>query len=169
MSTTTTENPTGTEHLRYEITQLEKMREQILSDMENLRTQEANLRAFESRLRGSQPPQAQGQTQPQVQANVTQAPIVPNSRSPLLDAEWEKFQRSRALLEAERRALNDDRMALRDEKNELQQRAEALRKRESWIETREKELAAKAMPPPKAPSQTPFEAAKSLFSLRRAS
>jgi chromosome segregation ATPase len=161
MSTTTTENPTGPEHLRYEITQLEKMREQILADMENLRTQESNLRAFESRLRGSQPPQ--------VQPGLTQAPMAPNSRSPLLDAEWEKFQRSRALLEAERRALNDDRMALRDEKAELQVRTEALRKRESWIETREKELAAKAMPPPKAPSQTPFEAAKSLFSLRRAS
>jgi DNA repair exonuclease SbcCD ATPase subunit len=154
---TTSENASNAEHLRYEISQLEKMREQILSDMENLRTQETNLRAFEARLRGSCPPQA----------GFTNAPM--GSRSPLLDAEWEKFQRSRALLEAERRALNDDRMALRDEKGELQQRDEALRKRESWIEVREKELAAKAMPPPKAPSHTPFEMAKNLFSLRRAS
>jgi chromosome segregation ATPase len=154
---TTPENDSNTEHLRHEISQLEKMREQILADMENLRTQEANLRAFEARLRGSQPPQA----------GLTQAPM--ESRSPLLDAEWEKFQRSRALLEAERRALNDDRMALREDKAELVRRNEALQKRESWIEVREKELAAKAMPPPKAPSQTPFEMAKNLFSLRRAS
>jgi chromosome segregation ATPase len=158
---TTPESDNNAEHLRYEITQLEKMREQILSDMENLRTQENNLRAFESRLRGSCPPQSH--------AGFTQAPMGPGSRSPLLDAEWEKFQRSRALLEAERRALNDDRMALRDEKTDLQQRDEAVRKRESWVEIREKELAAKAMPPPKAPSHSPFEAAKNLFSLRRAS
>ena len=161
---TNTDNPNPTEHLRYEISQLEKMREQILADMENLRTQEANLRAFESRLRGSVPPQGQ--------AGQTQAPMAaPGSRSPLLDAEWEKFQRSRALLEAERRAMNDDRMALRDEKAELQRHAEELRKRESWIETREKELAAKAMPAPvkPPPSHSPFEAAKNLFSLRRAS
>jgi len=161
MSTTPTSDGNA-EHLRYEISQLEKMREQILSDMENLRTQENNLRAFESRLRGSCPPQAG--------TGFTQAPMGAGSRSPLLDAEWEKFQRSRALLEAERRALNDDRLAIRDEKAELAQRDEALRKRESWIEIREKELAAKAMPPPpKAPSHSPFEAAKNLFSLRRAS
>jgi uncharacterized protein (DUF3084 family) len=158
---TSPENDNNAEHLRYEISQLEKMREQILADMESLRTQENNLRAFETRLRGSCPPQAP--------TGLTQAPMGAGSRSPLLDAEWEKFQRSRALLEAERRAMNDDRLALRDEKVELQQRDEALRKRESWIEIREKELAAKAMPPPKAPSHSPFEAAKNLFSLRRAS
>lgn len=161
---TTPENDNNAEHLRQEVSQLEKMREQILSDMENLRAQETNLRAFESRLRGSCPPQ--GMT------GFTQPPMGAGSRSPLLDAEWEKFQRSRALLEAERRALNDDRMAIRDDKAELVQRDEALRKRESWIEIREKELAAKAMPAPKAPkapSHSPFEAAKNLFSLRRAS
>ena len=47
-------NDSPTDHLRYEVAQLEKMRQQIFSDMEALRAQEQNLRNYESRLRGSQ-------------------------------------------------------------------------------------------------------------------
>jgi chromosome segregation ATPase len=150
-----------TDHLRYEISQLEKMREQILSDMEALRQQETNLRAFEARLRGTIPPQGA----------VTRAPMDARAGAGALDAEWEKFQRSRALLEAERRALTDDRIALREEREVMQLREEELRKREAWVESREKELAAQAMSAPvvKASSRTPFELARNFFTLRRAS
>jgi len=154
---------TGVDHLRYELGQLEKMRDQILHDMESLRTQEANLRAYESRLRtpAGAPP-----------AGGSRAPLAADS----LEAEWEKFQRSRALLEAERRAVTDERIALREQTESLRQREESLKQREAWVAVRERDLAAKAMPPPhqlakkKAASltQAPFLAAKNLLSLGRA-
>ena len=154
----------GADHLRYELGQLEKMREQILHDMESLRTQESNLRAYEARLRtpaGAAPA-----------ASVSRSPVATDS----LEAEWEKFQRSRALLEAERRAVTDDRLVLREQAEALRQREDALKQREAWVATRERDLAVKAMPPPpqlakkKAPSltQAPFLAAKNLLSLGRA-
>ncbi len=143
------------------------MREQIHADMEAMRVQEGNLRAFEARIRGSMPPMSTG----------SRASF--DSKSPInLDAEWEKFQRSRALLEAERRALTDERLVIREEREILRQREEGLKQRESWVEVRERELAAKALPPPEPPppggggkpsSQTPFEIAKNMLSFRRAS
>lgn len=150
---------TGTDHLRYELSQLEKMREQILHDMETLRTQESNLRAYENRLRTTSTP-AHGSRPPMASAS--------------LDAEWEKFQRARALLEAERRSLTDERIVVREQAESIRQREEALKQREAWVLTRERDLAAKAMPPPpakkKKPSvtQAPFLAAKNLLSFGRA-
>ncbi len=161
---TPSESPMNPEQIGREISQLTRMREQIQADMEAMRTQESNLRAFETRIRGSMPPMGVG----------SRASF--DSKSPVnLDAEWEKFQRSRALLEAERRALTDERLVIREEREILRQREEALRQRESWVEVRERELAAKAFPPPEPPapakptSQTPFEIAKNMLSFRRAS
>jgi chromosome segregation ATPase len=141
-------NPTQTadtpvDHLRYEIAQLETMRQQILADMEALRQQENNLRAFESRLRESMPPMNAASRAP-----MSGAPATADAQA--LAAEWEKFQRSRALLEAERRALTDDLIALREDREALKRREEALKQREAWIDTREKDFAAKAFPPPQA-------------------
>ncbi len=152
------------DHLRYEISQLEKMREQILADMEVFRQQETNLRTLETRLRDTMPPQGWASVPPVVAID---------PRGPELDAEWEKFQRARALLEAERRALADDRILFREEKADLQRKEEELRKRVTWVETREKDLEAKLHqpppPPPKRSSYSPFELARNLFSLKRAS
>jgi hypothetical protein len=159
---------TQQDHLRFEISQLEKMQQQIMSDMEALRVQENNLRAYEMRLRETTPPTPLAR------------PAGSNSRPPLgsesLDEEWEKLRRSRTLLEAERRAFTDERLALRESQADIKRREEALRQRESWVELREKELAAKSFaPPPSAqpprPSFTraPFAAAKNMFSLRAAS
>lgn len=142
MSTNQTHTPDApADHLRYEISQLETMRQQILADMEALRQQETNLRAFESRLRHSIPPMGTASRAP-----MSAAPFSPDAQA--LAAEWEKFQRSRALLEAERRALTDDLIALREDREALKRREDALKQREAWIDTREKDLAAKAFAAP---------------------
>ncbi|MBI2518679.1 MAG: hypothetical protein HYV95_17530 [Opitutae bacterium] len=145
MSTNQTQTPDApADHLRYEISQLETMRQQILADMETLRQQETNLRAFESHLRESMPPMGAVSRAP-----MSAAPFAGDAQT--LAGEWEKFQRSRALLEAERRALTDDLIALREDREALRRREDALKQREAWIETREKDLAAKAFaPPPRA-------------------
>lgn len=159
----TTQTKSAPDHLGYEVTQLEKMQRQILSDMEALREQEANLRAYESRLRDTTPPMG----------------VTRNSRPPIssesVEAEWEKVRRSRTLLDAERRAFVEERAQMREIQADLKQREEALRQREAWVELRERELTVKAFPPPPAPAgkpsftQAPFAAAKSLLSFRPAS
>ena len=125
------------EHLRYEISQLEALRQQIFADMETLRQQEQNLRSYETRLRGAAPAQS-----------ATTAPFLTDNLE--LAAAREKLSRQRALLEAERRALADERIALREDKAAVAQHAEALKQREAWIELRERELQAKSFAPPPA-------------------
>lgn len=140
------------EQLREEAAQLEKLRQQLYSDMEVLRTQEQNLRSYEARLRGSAAPHP--------------APVSRAAHHEF-DAEREKLARLRALLEAERRALVDERLAVRDEKAALAHKAEELKQREAWVEVREREVKAKAFAAPvpraKPGSASPFLAAKSLF------
>ena len=139
----TNESTPATDHLRYEVAQLEKMRQQIISDMEALRTQEQNLRSYEARLR--QAPSAQ----------VTQAPFAGQHE---FDAERDKLSRLRGLLEAERRSLVDERLAVREEKEMLAHKAEELRQREAWLEVRERDFKVRAFeaPPKKASSSSPF-------------
>jgi len=139
------------DHLRYEFAQLEKMRQQILADMEAMRAQEHNLRTYEARLRDSRPPFAAASAPPSDAA---------------LDIERDKIARLRALVEAERRALVDERLVLREERALLTQKAEELKQREAWVEGRERDLKAKAFAPPPKPrgSASPFAAARSFLS-----
>lgn len=134
-----TNDPAFPEHLHHEVAQLEKMRGQILADLETLRQQEQNLRSYEARLRGVPP----------------SAPAAP---SPDLDAEREKLGRIRGLLEAERRAVVDERLSLREERAALAAQAEDLRQREAWLEVREREFQARQFTPPpeKASDASPF-------------
>lgn len=152
----------ASDHFRSEVAELEKIRAQILSDMEALRTQEENLRAYEARLRGSQPPLVATTT-------ATRPPLHANELTDL-DALREKLARTRALLEAERRALVDERLAIREERATLETKAVALKQREAWVEARERAFAAKALPPPgrreSGAGASAFGAARKLFSLR---
>lgn len=157
----------ATDQFRREVVELEKIRAQVLSDMEALRTQEENLRAYEARLRGSPPLVAT--------TTATRPPLQANELTDL-DALREKLVRTRALLEAERRALVDERRAIREERAQLDAKAAELRQREAWVQTRERDLAAKAMPPPvprkaepagsAAPGASALGAARKLLSLR---
>ena len=152
-----------------EAAHLEKLRSQISTDMEAMQQKEANLREYEQRLRllvehthNSRPPM-----QAPTQYFVTSAPDTKN-----LDAEWEKYNRAHALLEAARRGLCDDRLALKDREERLQAREVEVTRREAWVKVREQELDAMAQAREKAaaeikvrPSFTsaPFLAARNLF------
>ena len=183
------------DQVRFEISQLEKMRAQIMSDMEAMRAQETNLKAFEARIRDSMPPIPFSGSRPSFEIGGSRPAFETGSRSsfesgsrpsfevrsnannPNLDAEWEKFQRARALFEAERRGLTDERLLLREERDVLKQREETLKLREEAIKQREAQVAIREKnikpddepPPPKPTSSSPFIAAKNLFGLRRAS
>jgi len=147
MSTTPNHDPAShDDHLSYEISQLEKLRQQIFSDMETLRQQEHNLRTYEARLRSLPPP-----------SGATVAPFSGDHHD--LAAAREKLSRQRALLEAERRALTDERIALREEKAAVSQQSETLKQREAWVELRERELQAKQFAPPPAPPEKKPESA----------
>jgi len=157
-----------TAHENQEVAHLEKLRSQLTSDMEAMHEKEASLREYEQRLRllvehahNSRPPQ---QT---AQYYVTSAPDTKN-----LDAEWEKYNRAHALLEAARRGLCDDRMALKDREERLHAREVEVARREAWVKMREQELTAAAQVKAKVetevkvrPSftQAPFLAARNLF------
>lgn len=158
-------NPPTTSADTQEAAHLEKLRSQISTDIEAMQQKEASLKEYEQRLRmlvehaqHSRPPQTSNQyfaTQGQ------------NSAS--LDAEWEKYNRAHALLEAARRGLTDDRLALKDREERLIQREENVARREAWIKIREQELTAeataRAVVPEAKPSFTtaPFLAARNLF------
>lgn len=171
----TAEKDINPEQIRFEISQLEKMRTQIMSDMESMRAQENNLKAFEARIRDSMPPMPMTGSRPSFDAGSRPSFEVRSGNSnPGLDAEWEKFQRSRALLEAERRGLTDERLLLREERDIMKQREETLKQREEALKAREAQVAIREQnlkpndePPAKPTSSSPFVAAKNLFGLRR--
>ena len=152
-------NPSSTQDST-EAARLEKLRDQLSTDMEAMQQKEASLREYEQRLRlliehvHGQPPPA-----PTSQVIVTTGP----GRSDL-DTAWEKYNRAHALLEAARRGLSDDRLLLREREEQVMIREQEVARREAWLKVREQELAAKAMPPPKAKPRTAFAAARNLLS-----
>lgn len=114
-----------TDILRAEVAQLEKIRQQIASDMSAMRQQEATLKQLGGRARDP--------------GSATAAA----AESTALDAERDKLSRLRALTEGERRALIDERLAVREEKMLLERKAEELKQREAWLDAREKDFEAK--------------------------
>jgi hypothetical protein len=147
-----------------EETRLEKLRDQLSDDMEAMQQKEASLREYEQRLR-LLVEHAQGN---QAAPNASQFIVTTGPDRSILDAEWDKYNRSHALLEAARRGLSDDRLALREREEQLVVREREVARREAWIKVREQELAAQQMPAPvatkaKARTTTPF---KRFFSRR---
>lgn len=95
--------------LRYEIAQLEMIRQHIHADLAHLRMQEENLRHYETQLR-------------ERETRLPQDNVGSVERAEL-DAEREKLARAGALLEAERRSLAGERLLLREERAVLAQGA----------------------------------------------
>ncbi len=159
-------------HDSQEAAHLEKLRVQISNDIEDMQQKETSLREYEQRLRllvehtqNSRPPQ----TANQFYSNT--APTTAN-----IDAEWEKYRRAHALLEAARRGLCDDRLAIKEREEKVLMREEELVRREAAVVAREQELEAAALarvaepPAPVAPvkpktsfTSAPFLAARNLI------
>lgn len=157
--------PTSSDSAR-ETAHLEKLRSQLSSDIEVMQQKEASLKEYEQRLRllvehaHHSPP-----AEPASRYNVANGP----DSQAALDAEWDKYNRAHALLEAARRGLTDDRLALKEREGQLALREEQVARREAWVKAREPEIAAfdaaKAARPVVKPTFTsaPFLAARNLF------
>jgi hypothetical protein len=135
-----------------ETAHLEKLRAQLSTDIETMQQKEASLKEYEQRLRLLMDHNRQGQPAPQ--ANQVVITSGPNSQA-ALDAEWEKYNRAHALLEAARRGLTDDRLAFRDREERLNLREIEIARREAWVKVREHELAAAAVAATPAPDSNP--------------
>jgi hypothetical protein len=146
-------NTHNTPETAQETAHLEKLRAQLSTDIEAMQQKEASLKEYEQRLRMLMDHNQQGQ--PAGQANQVFITSGPNSRA-ALDAEWEKYNRAHALLEAARRGLTDDRLAFKEREERLVQREKEVARREAWIKAREQELAAaqpaKVIAPDSSPS-----------------
>ena len=157
--------PTASDTAR-ETARLEKLREQLSTDIEVMQQKEASLKEYEQRLRllvehAHQNPPAQP-------ANKFYVASGPDSQQ-ALDAEWEKYNRAHALLEAARRGLTDDRLAIKERVEILDLREADIARREAWVQAREQkvaEAAAAAAPTPESnPSfvTSPLRAARKLL------
>jgi len=159
-------NTPNTSDSAQEAAHLTKLRAQISTDIEAMQQKEASLKEYEQRLRLLMGHSRQGH--PAAQASQVYVTAGPNSQV-AFDAEWEKYDRAYALLEAARRGLTDDRLALKEREGNLAQREDMVSRREAWIKVREQEIlaadAAKAAIPEAKPSFTtaPFLAARNLF------
>lgn len=146
----------NTHHLsdpaQQETAHLEKLRAQLSTDMEAMQQKEASLKEYEQRLRLLMDHNRQGQPAPQ--ANQVYVTSGPNSQA-ALDAEWEKYNRAHALLEAARRGLTDDRLAFKEREERLALREQEVARREAWIKAREQELAAAQAVQTAAPGSSP--------------
>ncbi len=129
----------ATPNTAQEAAHLKKLRDQISTDIEAMQQKEASLKAYEQRLRLLMEHNQQGQPAPQSNHHYVNAG--PDSQA-ALDAEWDKYNRAHALLEAARRGLTDDRLALKDREEKLTQRESDVARREGWIRARELEIAA---------------------------
>ncbi|HRG55708.1 MAG TPA: hypothetical protein PLG56_06695, partial [Lacunisphaera sp.] len=139
----------------HEAAHLEKLRSQLTTDIEAMQQQEASLKEYEQRLRllmqhAQQPPPHHAP-----RGNQTYLATGPDSQQ-ALDAEWDKYNRAHALLEAARRGLTDDRLAFKEREDRLAQREQQVGQREAWVKAREQEIAAaqaaKAVTPDSNPS-----------------
>jgi hypothetical protein len=155
-----------------ETAHLEKLRAQLSTDIEAIQQKEASLKEYEQRLRLLMEHNRQGQPAPQ--ANQVYVTSGPDSRA-ALDAEWEKYNRAHALLEAARRGLTDDRLAFKEREEKLLRREAEVARREAWIAAKEQELAAAAVAPAPVPTPdsnpsfvtSPFRAASKLLKPRK--
>ncbi len=155
-----------------ETARLEKLRTQLSTDIEVMQQKEASLREYEQKLRLLM--EQTGNTQPPLTTNHYMS-TNGSSQNPqgqdALNAEWEKFQRANALLEASRRSLTDDRLALKDREEKVMIREQEVARREAWVKAREAQVAAKqeaeaveAKKPKPSFTAAPFLAARNFFS-----
>ena len=133
---------------------LESERRQLHEDMDLAREQEANLRAYEQRLR-SLPAEVEAD---RVHRATPRHPFHQFQYDASLEEAWNKVNRATDLLEAERRSFNDERLVLVEEKKRLED-WEVHRKK---VEAQMNESAAGAARPSFV--REPFRAAKAIFS-----
>ncbi len=147
-------------------------RRRLEQDLENIRTQEQNLLAYEMHLREwqAQLDQAQQGTRFAAPSSLTRFTIpTPQAGEGNLQDAWTKLHRARALLETEQRHLVDDRLVLREQETLLKQREAALAAREQQVaefEQHQQRQQAVLAVKPAGSSRSPFAMAKSMLGLK---
>jgi len=140
---------------------LAEERARLDADMQVLRETEANLKAYEKRLRTMQAEIDATIRQRRVETaapapvrtkNATAAPF--GGSSDALRTEWDKLIRARELLELEQAHLRGDRIALRDETAVVRRRAQSMVEREARMADREETLLA-GQPPERIETVAP--------------
>ncbi len=136
---------------------LEIDRQRLKEDMDLLREQEANLCAYEQRLRALSA-EAEADRVHRAAPRLSREPFV---RDPSLEEAWSKVSKALDLLEAERRNFTDEKLVLKEEKARMQAWEDRLKEAEAKLAERESGLNAK----PSRPSftQQPFKAAKAML------
>lgn len=127
---------------------LTEERQRLDADIAELRESEANLRAYEKRLRALQA-ELDGMSRSQrVVPALAPVRTKGSTRSPFsgdsdkLKTEWDKLIRARELLELEQAHVRGDRLALSDETAVVRRRAQAVAERETRVTERELALQA---------------------------
>jgi DNA-binding response OmpR family regulator len=156
-----------TARLREETMHFAQERRRWHEDLDLFRSQEANLRAYEERLRKIQA-QLEADRVLWSGANDRPAEAPPAMDDAGIREAWAKLQRATELLEAERANFRDDRLAMQDHHAAVKRREEQVRDREIQLALREKQL--NALPPPPVPSsaiknltRAPMEMARAVF------
>ena len=146
---------------------LAEERARIEADMEVLRETEANLKAYEKRLRKMQEEidatmrRRRAEAAAPAPVRAPEATAVPSAESSdALRTQWDKLSRARELLELEQAHLRGDRIALRDETAVVRRRAQAAAEREARVAEREGALLAGR--PPGGPETAARESAESV-------
>jgi CheY-like chemotaxis protein len=137
---------------------LENERRHLQEDMEVLREQESNLRAYEQRLR-TLPAEVEAA---RVNRAAPRLPFDQFQYDASLQAAWSKINRAMDLLAAERRSFTDDKLAFKETLARLEQREKNLQAQEALLAKREPNPTA-APPPRPSFTKEPFRAAKAIF------
>ena len=137
---------------------LETERQRMKEDLDLLREQEANLCAYEQRLR-TLTAEAEADRVHRAAPRLSREPFV---RDPSLEEAWAKVSRALDLLEAERRNFTDEKLVLKEEKARVEAWAGRLQEVEAKLAEREQGLA-NAKPSRPSFTQQPFKAAKAML------
>ncbi len=150
--------------LREEATKMQQLqaaleidRQRLKEDMDVLREQEANLCAYEQRLR-TLSAEAEADRVHRAAPRLSREPFV---RDPSLEEAWSKVSKALDLLEAERRNFTDEKLVMKEEKARIQAWEDRLKEAEAKLA--ERELAVNAKPSRPSFTQQPFKAAKAML------
>jgi CheY-like chemotaxis protein len=126
-----------TVRIRQESLQLARERRRWHEDLEVIRAQETNLRAYEGRLREMQ--SALETERVRVSGQAVPGRVLPtDANEHALREAWTKIQRTGELLEAERKNFLDDRLHLREQEKDLRRLEAKVRDREIRLALKEK-------------------------------
>jgi hypothetical protein len=118
------------------LSDLERERKEFLSDVEEWQVQEANLKAYEERLRKQQAQLEAERVQVQKFAHGSAAAQSDVKAS----AEWDKIQAATQALDKERRGVQSDLLAIKEQEHALRVQEERVKRARMQLEADQKKF-----------------------------